>query len=229
MCDDRYIDNYRNAYKDRDQNKDLYRDDSYDKNRGRSKGKHCPYDNRKDDSFDSKLERLNKILQPMNPGKVVAITFILAYSEKFDDMLDRICSLADMDHLIAERIAYAKSQKTKNLTKDIHNNDDSTNSQSNHVRYEMINTCSTHDSANSETIEFDTSLTQDSVDSESIDIDSYLVQDSEKNNEIIDNIEVPIEFIEGKIENYSTEPSITYGSEEFQSIGKCKTIDLQDD
>ena len=43
-------------------------------------------------------------------------------------MLDRIHSLADVDHLIAERIAYVKSQKTTNLTKDIHNNDDSTNS-----------------------------------------------------------------------------------------------------
>ena len=55
-----------------------------------------------------------------------------------------------------------------------------------------------------------------------------MVQDSEKNVEIMDEIEVPIEFIEGKIENYSTEPSISYRSEEFQSIDECKTIDLQD-
>ena len=63
----------------------------------------------------------------------------------------------------------------------------------------MINTCLTQDFANLEMIEFDTSLTQYSVDSISIDVDPYLVQDSEKNTEIIDNIEIPIEFIEGKI------------------------------
>ena len=245
MCDGRYIDNYRNTYKDRGQNKDQYRDYSYDKNRNRSKGKHCSYDDRKDDSFDSKLERLNKILQLMNPDKVMAITFILANSENFADMIDRIHSLADVDHLIDERIAYVKSQKTKSLTKEIHNNDDSTNSQNNHASYEMINAYSTQDSANYETIdsntcskqdsldsemiEFDTSLTQHSVDSESIDIDPYLGQDSEKNTEIIQDIEVPIEFIEGKIENYSTEPSITYESEGFQSIDECKTIDIQDE
>ena len=78
-------------------------------------------------------------------------------------------------------------------------------------------------------IEFDIGLTQDSVDSESLDVDPYWVQDSEKNSEIIDDIEVPIGFIEGKIENYSTEPSITYESEEFQSIDECKKIDLQDE
>ena len=69
----------------------------------------------------------------MNPDEVVAIRFILACSENFDEMLDNIHSPADVDHLIAERILHVKSQKTKNLTKDIHNNDDSTNSQNNHV------------------------------------------------------------------------------------------------
>ena len=56
-----------------------------------------------------------------------------------------------------------------------------------------------------------------------------MIQDSEKNTETTDDIEVQIEFIEGKIENYSTEPSIAYESKEFQSIDECKTVDLQDE
>ena len=48
---------------------------------------------------------------------------------------------------------HVKSQKTKILTKDIHNNDNSTNSQNNHVSEEMIDTCSTQDSANYETVD----------------------------------------------------------------------------
>ena len=50
----------------------------------------------------------------------MAIRFILAYFENFDDMLDSIHSLADVDHLIIERVAYTKTQKGKNLTRDIH-------------------------------------------------------------------------------------------------------------
>ena len=90
------------------------------------------------------------------------------------------------------------------------------------------------DSANSvdsERIDVDTHLTQNSVNYEQIGVDPFLVQDSQQNTEIIDDIEVPIEFIEGKIDNYSTEPSITYKSKEetdFESIDECKTVDLQD-
>ena len=69
----------------------------------------------------------------------MALRLILANSKNFDDMLDRIHSLADVDHLIAERIVYVKSQEAENLTKDI-NHDVSANSQNkvNYVNQVMI-------------------------------------------------------------------------------------------
>ena len=107
-------------------------------------------------SNNSKLEQFHKVIQQLSPVKVMALRLILTSSKNFDDMLDRICSPADVDHLIAERTAYVKSQKTKNLKNDIHNNDDSTNLQNNHVSYGMINTCPTQDSANYEAVDSDT-------------------------------------------------------------------------
>ena len=49
----------------------------------------------------------------------MALRFILGFSENPDKMLYHIHSPADVDHLIGERIEYAKSQQVKNLkTKD---------------------------------------------------------------------------------------------------------------
>ena len=58
----------------------------------------------------------------MSQEKEMAIGFMLAFSENPDKILDNIHSPADVDHLIAERIEYAKSQKAEKLTKDPHDN-----------------------------------------------------------------------------------------------------------
>ena len=52
----------------------------------------------------------------------MATGFMVAFSENPDKILDSICSPADVDHLIAERIEYAKSPKVENenLTKEPH-------------------------------------------------------------------------------------------------------------
>ena len=58
----------------------------------------------------------------MSQEKEMAIGFMLVYSENPGKILDSIHSLADVDHLIAERIDYDKSQKAEKLTKDPHDN-----------------------------------------------------------------------------------------------------------
>ena len=69
-----------------------------------------------------------KILQLMGQENEMAIGFILIDSENPGNILDSICSWADVDHLIAERIEYAKSQKAEKMTKDHHDNISNTNS-----------------------------------------------------------------------------------------------------
>ena len=53
------------------------------------------------------------MLQTMSQEKEMAIGFMLAFSENPDS----IHSPADVDHLIAERNEFSKSQKAKTLTK----------------------------------------------------------------------------------------------------------------
>ena len=50
----------------------------------------------------------------MGQEKEMAIGFMLIDSENPDNILESIHSQADVDHLIAERIEYAKSQKAQN-------------------------------------------------------------------------------------------------------------------
>ena len=50
----------------------------------------------------------------MGPDKEMAIGFMLIDSENPDNIPDSIFSQADVDHLIAERIEYAKSQMAEN-------------------------------------------------------------------------------------------------------------------
>ena len=105
---DYYEDAYEDRYsKDKDRNKyrDRYRYDSYDKTKCCSKEKDYLSDD--DDIFHSKIERVHKILQTMIQEKEMAIGFLLVFSENPDKILDNICSPADVDHLIAERIEYA--------------------------------------------------------------------------------------------------------------------------
>ena len=109
--------------------------------------------------------------------------------------------------LIAERIAYVKSQEVENLAEDKSDeNSGSMNSQNdanyiNHVIGEPI----------------------DSVKDEK---DICLTQDFD----FIDGVDVPIELIEGKVDNYSMGYPITYasGKVDFQSIDICEMVKLQD-
>ena len=57
-----------------------------------------------------------------------------------------------------------------------------------------------------------------------------MTQDSQEDFDCIDGVDVPIELIEGKVDNYSTEYPITYahGQVDFQSIDKCEMVKLQD-
>ena len=113
--------------KDKYQSKDQYRDDSYDKIRSRSKEKDYLYD--EDDIFDSEIKKVYKILQTMSQEKEMVIGFMLAFSDNPAKILDSIHSLADVDHLIAERNEYGKHQKAENLTKEPHDSINNTSSQ----------------------------------------------------------------------------------------------------
>ena len=75
-------------------------------------------------SSNPKIKQYHGILQQLSPDKLVAIRFILASSENFDDM----------DHLIAEGIEYVKNQEVESLT------DENPSSQNdvNYVNQELI-------------------------------------------------------------------------------------------
>ena len=79
----------------------------------------------------------------------MVIGFMLIHYETSDITLDSICSQADVDHLIAGRIEYVKSQKAEKMTKDSYDNISNTNSQSN------------MNPVNYEPVKLDTGLTQD--------------------------------------------------------------------
>ena len=112
-------------------------------------------------------------------------------------MLDRIHSLADVDHLIAERIVYVKSQEAKNLIKDIPYDESTVNNEP-----------------------------MDSVNDEK---DTCLMHESKEDFDFIDDDEVPNEFIEGEVDNYSIQLSIPYVCKiDYQSIDKGETTELQD-
>ena len=204
MYEDRYNkDNHRNSYKnkDRNKNKDQHRDDCYGQIRGRSKEKEYSYDDRKDDSFEAKLKRVHKILQTMSKEKEIAIALMLVDSENLDHIVDSLHSQADVDHLIAERIECAKSQKAKKLTKDHHDNISITNSQSNMnpVNYEPIN------------------------------LDTGLTQHLQENVESIQSVSVATKNNDGKIYNYSIQHSVTSPHEEnIQDIETYDIVEMPD-
>ena len=77
----------------------------------------------------------------MSKEKEIAIALMLVDSENLDHSVDSIHSQADVDHLIAERVDYAKSKKAGKLTKDHYDHISNTNSQSNvnPLSYEPIN------------------------------------------------------------------------------------------
>ena len=103
----------------------------------------------------------------------MAIGFMLAFSENPDKILDSILSQADVEHLIAKRIEFAKNQKAEKLTKDQHENISNTNSQSNvnPVNFEPIN------------------------------LDTSLTQDLQENVESLQSVSIITTSIEGKIDD----------------------------
>ena len=116
-------------------------------------------------------------------------------------MFDNIHSPQDVDYLIAEMIAYVENWEVQNLAEDKSDeNSSSTNSQSdvNYINHELI----------------------DPVKDEK---DTCLTQDSQEDFDFIDNDEVLIELIEGKVNIFSIEYPITYacGEVDFQSVYKC--------
>ena len=108
-------------------------------------GLHCLHNARKDNGLVSnnpKIKWYHEVLKQLSPDTQVAIRFILAISENFDDM----------DCLIAEGIAYVKKQEVENLV------DENSSSQNdvNNVNHELIDfvkgekdTCLTQDSQES--------------------------------------------------------------------------------
>ena len=106
--EDRYIDYCSTTYEDShgDKYRDKYKDDSFDSDKGRSREKHCLHNTRKDIglvSSNPKIKQYHGVLQQLSPDKLVAIRFILASSENFDDV----------DDLIAEWIEYVKNRKLR--------------------------------------------------------------------------------------------------------------------
>ena len=71
----------------------------------------------------------------------MAIRFMLAFSKTPANILDSICSPADVDHLISERNECGKSQKAENLTKEPHDHINNTGSPNyvNPVNYAPMN------------------------------------------------------------------------------------------
>ena len=163
-CEDSYVNGYYDSYRDRNKYKHQYRNDRCDKIRGRPKEKPCSHDDKNCDSSYSELEELYKTLLPMTSKEATAIRSNLMTSEYINEVMDSTC-------LMAARVKYAISHKSKGLTKDIYDNIGSTSSQSdvNSVNYEPEN--------------LGTGLTQNS--------------DSEESIEVVGDGEEPIESIEG--------------------------------
>ena len=148
-------------------------------------------------------------------------------------MFYSIHSQADVEHLIAKRIEFAKNQKAEKLAKDQHENISNMNSQSN------VNP------VNCEPINLDTSLTQDlqenvesaqsfGVPTKIIEgkVDDYSVTSPHEENiqgiDIYDIVEMP--NIPIRIPDYQVIEEFMLEEEEidFQGIDECKTEKLQD-
>ena len=166
-----------------------------------------------------------------------------AFSEDVDDLFDNACSMADVNHWIAERLMYAKCQKTKHWTK-----------------YPLVNVSNADlqnniNPVNYEPIDFDTGLTQGSVDTvfefiegkadnyytetpitcdsddevqiqnieeESITVDSQDELDLWEPEQIPDT---PTRLADGQIlEEFMLEEET-----DFQGIDECKIVDVQDE
>ena len=150
----------------------------------------------------------------------MAIGFTLAFSVNPDKILDSICSPADVDHLIAERIECGRNQKDTSLkTEDPHVNIGNMSSQ------------------NYESISAELELTQEAVDTEIIE-EGDSNSDSEEGIqildlgecEIIDELDfseleqiphVTVKLTEGQV----LEEFILEEKTDFQDIDQCKMVE----
>ena len=137
----------------------------------------------------------------MSQEKEMAIGFMLAFSENPDKILDSIHSQADVECLIAYRIEFAKNQKAEKLAKDQHDLMSNTNSQSrvNPLSYEPIN------------------------------LDIGLTQDLKENVESSQSFGVLTKIIEGEVDDYSIQHSVTSPYEEnIQNIDIYGVVEMPD-
>ena len=137
----------------------------------------------------------------MSKEKEIAIALMLVDSENLDHIVDSIHSQADVDHLIAERVEYAKSKKAEKLTKDHHDHISNTNSQSNvnPLSYEPIH------------------------------LDIGLTQDLQENVKCMQSFGVPTKITEGEVDDYSIQHSITSPHEEnIQDIDIYEMAEMPD-
>ena len=131
----------------------------------------------------------------------MAIGFMLAFSENPDKILDSIHSQADVEHLIAKRIEFAKNQKAEKLAKDQHDNISNTNSQSN----------------------------VSPVNCEPINLETSLTQDLQENVEYIQSVSIVTTSIEGKVYDYPIQHSVTSSHEEnIQDIDIYDMVEMPD-
>ena len=136
----------------------------------------------------------------MSKEKEIAIALMLVDSENLDHIVDSIHSQEDVDHLIAERVEYAKSQKAEKLTKDHHDHISNTNSQSNvnPLCYEPIN------------------------------LDIGLTQDLQENVESMHSFGVPTKITE-EVDDYPIQHSVTSPYEEnIQNIDIHDVVEMPD-
>ena len=110
---------------------------------------------------------------------------------------------------MSERIVYVKSQVVENLAENKSDENSSSINSQNDVNY--IN----------DVIDEPTDSVRDKK-------DTCLTKDLQEDFDFIDGVDVPIELIEGKVDNYSIEHPFTYacGEVDFQSIDKCETVKL---
>ena len=111
-----------------------YRNDSYDRNRGRSRERHCSYYARKVPN-SVKLELFDKVVCQLDLNKDMTTRFIKTVSGDVDDLFDNTSTVAEVVCWMVKRLRYARTPEAEDLAKDPHVNISSTASQN----YESIN------------------------------------------------------------------------------------------
>ena len=102
-------DKYQNKNRKMYQNKDQCRNDSYVRNRSRSRERsHLPKARKGD---KSEIEEVHKVIQQLSRDKQIALKLILDNSEDFEAMFYSIHSEADVDHLIQKELSMVEIRR----------------------------------------------------------------------------------------------------------------------